>query len=309
MTPLTPPYRALPRSVRELILRDLARQTRTLKGIAERHHVPVDAVTALRNDFGPGPVELLTAAEELARPQKPAPKPVATSPELDASERKECRAWALTTGRTTASTGPLPHAIVNAWIEAGRPIAEAPPTPAPAPAADPVEEEEVPAEQPVEEAVPADDDHHGDDPALAVADGPYCATCGDAEVIVRDGKVTACACSPEDEVVDAPIVCGACGEPLPDPTADGCPYCDAEFERVQADKHAEWSEFYVQCLTIPELATECEAVAAAVYRLRDAHAEHLHREQLIMRVQDAIKPHLHLTLNQVRLVLDAIEAA
>lgn len=107
----------------------------------------------------------------------------------------------------------------------------------------------------------------------------------------------------------APIVCGACGEPLPDATADGCPFCDAEFERVQADKHAEWSEFYVRCLTIPESATECEAVAAAVYRLRDAHAEHLHREQLVQRVQDAIKPHLHLTLNQVRLVLDAIEAA
>jgi len=50
--------------------------------------------------------------------------------------------------------------------------------------------------------------------------------------------------------------------------------------------HLEWATFYAECLTIPELATECEAVAAAVYRLRDAHAEH-----------------------QVRLVLDAIEAS
>lgn len=33
------------------------------------------------------------------------------------------------------------------------------------------------------------------------------------------------------------------------------------------------------------------------------HWQHLHREQLVQRVQDAIKPHLHLTLNQVRLVL------
>lgn len=40
--------------------------------------------------------------------------------------------------------------------------------------------------------------------------------------------------------------------------------------------------------------------------VRDLARNH---QQLIMRVQDAIKPHLHLTLNQVRLVLDAIEAA
>ena len=69
--------------------------------------------------------ELLAAAEELARPAKPAPTPAAAPPALDAVDRKACRTWALTTGRTTAGTGPLPHAIVTAWIEAGRPVAVA----------------------------------------------------------------------------------------------------------------------------------------------------------------------------------------
>lgn len=276
--PATEPTTAdIPRAVRHRIVSMLARLMYPAERIARENHVTVEIVEALRAEHGPGVKELCEAAEWLARPakaDKPKPTPTTGDGLASTEERRECRAWALVTGRTTAGVGPLSRSIVEAWEAAGRPEA---------PQSEPTPE---PAEEPAEETP---DDEPDDEPEAA--------------------EVTAGACSPEEDVIDAPIVCGACGEPLPDPTADGCPYCGAEFERVQADKHAEWSEFYVQCLTIPELATECEAVAAAVYRLRDAHAEHLHREQLIMRVQDAIKPHLHLTLNQVRLVLDAIEAA
>lgn len=280
------PYRTIPRSVRELILRDLARQTRTPKAIADRHHVPVDAVTALRNDFGPGPVELLTAAEELARPLKPAASPtVATAATpaapttLDASERKECRAWALTTGRTTAGTGPLPHAIVSAWIEAGRPLVEAPkpePTPEPVEEVAPVAEEAAPA---------VDDDHHDEEPVE------------------------------EADVVDSSVVCGTCRQPLPDPWGDSCPHCGERFAGAGMTSEwrgawEDWPALFVRAAVLASVAVEWQAVRDAVDMLRDALTEHEHREQLVLRVRDAIAPQgLYLTADQVRLVLDAIEAA
>ena len=114
------PYRTIPRSVRELILRDLARQTRTPKAIADRHHVPVEAVTALRDHCGPGPVELLAHARQL----------------LSSQDLRTCRAWALLTGRSS-SRGPMARDVVTEWLRLGRPEA---PTPVEAPS-EPVEEE------------------------------------------------------------------------------------------------------------------------------------------------------------------------
>ena len=305
------PYRAIPRSVRELILRDLARQTRTPKAIAGRHHIPVEAVTALRNDFGPGPVELLRAAEELARPLKPAASPTAATAAaapaapttLDASERKECRAWARTTGRTTAGTGPLPHTIVDAWIEAGRPAIEAP---QPAPTPEPVEEVAPVAE----EAAPVvdDDDHHDEEPVEEA----------DAD-------------SAQGDVVDSSVVCGTCGQPLPDPWGDSCPHCGERFAGAGMTRELEWHvreshilppadalpavwedwpALFVRAAVLASVAVEWQAVRDAVEMLRDALTEHEHREQLVLRVRDAIAPQgLYLTADQVRLVLDAIEAA
>lgn len=111
----------IPRSVRELILRDLARQTRTPKAIADRHHVPVEAVTALRDHYGPGPVELLAAAEQLARPAG-SPAPVPAPPVLSSQDRRTCRAWALLTGRSS-SRGPMARDVVTEWLRLGRPEA------------------------------------------------------------------------------------------------------------------------------------------------------------------------------------------
>ena len=321
------PYRAIPRSVRELILRDLARQTRTAKTIADRHHVHVDAVTALRSDFGPGPVELLAAAEELARPAKLAPTPAAAPPALDAVDRKACRTWALTTGRTTAGTGPLPHAIVTAWIEAGRPVAEAP-KPASGPVVQPTAEEDS-AE-------------------------PYCTTCSDVGAFVVDGRVVVCACAsellddeddlvdepepepgpepiaaqeqqPDDDVIDAPIVCGTCGEPLPEPWDDSCPSCGELFapavagatpeqvtekgEQPPAPWH-DWPALMERAEGVPAVVREWDMVIQHVEMLRDALAEHEHHQAMVERVAKFLDRHQHLgTMALAAAILDEIEAA
>jgi len=318
----------VPREVQARIVEDLARGHRSIASIAARHHVPADLVFKLRDLHGPGLADLSEAARKLRRPgghpadttepdAGPVPAPVEAlswkryHDGLTSEERRTCRAWA----GLPVNSRQAPKDARDRWVAAGRPQAEEPnniPAPdhaaaiqGPAPMVEPVAPGVVdivwpdPAAEP-----PLDTSSQRYEAAAAVLDAVPDVDA--AAVAVLDDGLTV---DDEDDVIDAPIVCAACEEPLPDPTADGCPSCDAQFERIQADKHAEWSEFYAECLTVPELATECVAVAAAVYRLRDAHAEHLHREQLVQRVQDAIKPHLHLTLNQVRLVLDAIEAA
>ena len=277
----------VPREVQARIVEDLARGHRSIASIAARHHVPADLVFKLRDLHGPGLADLSEAARKLRRPggrpadtteheATPEPAPVEAlswkryQDGLTSEERRTCRAWA----GLPVNSRQVPKDARDRWVAAGRPQVEEP------------------------------NNISAPDHAAAIqGPAPTMEPEPDPEPIAAQEQ------QPDDDVIDALIVCGACEEPLPDPTADGCPSCDAEFERVQADKHAEWATFYAECLTIPELATECEAVAAAVYRLRDTHAEHLHREQLVQRVRDAIRPHLHLTIDQVRLVLDAIEAA
>ena len=315
---MTAPYPAIPRSVRELILilRDLARQTRTIKDIAARHHVPVAVVTALRDHYGPGPVELLTAAEELARrvkapaapPATPAkvaelvaevcPPPKAPKPYRDgltADERRSCRAWAESRGLLEPAKCPgvmmVKRAVVEAWRAEGCPdVSERALEPTP------------------------------DAAAVATPD---------------DGAV-----------VDASVVCGTCGVPLPEPWGDSCPSCGTLFapavagapEQVKTagnpesvdeqpvardtrelDWHIQpkrplacwddWADLMARAESVRAVSMEWDAAIGAVEMLREALAEHEHRERLVQRVQDAIKPHLHLTINQVRLVLDAIEAS
>ena len=256
------PYRTIPRSVRELILRDLARQTRTPKAIADRHHVPVEAVTALRDHCGPGPVELLAHARQL----------------LSSQDLRTCRAWALLTGRSS-SRGPIARDVVTEWLRLGRPEA---PTPVEAPS-EPVEEEG--AATPSAWEAPA---------VLAVAEAPAIAASVGSDMPVNNIPAdVACA------------ICDACGDAL---VADCCPACEAEGEQLAARRADDWDRFYGECLQVPALAEHCHAVAHAVERLRDARAEHEHRESLVQRVRAAIQPQgLHLTVEQVRLILAAVD--
>ena len=304
------------REVQARIVEDLARGHRSIASIAARHHVPADLVFKLRDLHGPGLADLSEAARKLRRPggrpadttgheATPEPAPVEAlswqryQDGLTSEERRTCRAWA----GLPVNSRQVPKDARDRWVAAGRPQVE---EQGPAPTVEPVAPGVVeivwpdPAAEP-----PLDTSSQRYEAAAALLDAVPDVDA--AAVAVLDDGLTV-----DDEDDDAPaITCESCGDPLADTTVDVCPDCDAESEQVsELAVHLEWATFYAECLAIPELATECDAVAAAVYRLRDAHAEHLHREQLVQRVQDAIKPQgLHLTLNQVRLVLDAIEAA
>ena len=109
----------IPRAVRHRIVSMLARLMYPAERIARENHVTVEIVEALRAEHGPGVKELCEAAEWLARPakaDKPKPTPTTGGGVVSTAERRECRAWAITTGRTTAGTGPLPKWIVGAWM-------------------------------------------------------------------------------------------------------------------------------------------------------------------------------------------------
>ena len=118
-----------------------------------------------------------------------------------------------------------------------------------------------------------------------------------------------------DDVIDAPIVCGTCGAPLPDPWGDSCPSCGTLFAPAVAGAAGaapwhDWSALMERAEGVPAVVREWDMAIQHVEMLRDALAEHEHREDMAQRVQDAIKLQgLYLTLSQVRLVLDAIEAA
>ena len=135
--PATEPTTAdIPRAVRHRIVSMLARLMYPAERIARENHVTVEIVEALRAEHGPGVKELCEAAEWLARPakaDKPKPTPTTGDGLASTEERRECRAWAITTGRTTAGVGPLSRSIVDAWEAAGRPVVAVTPKPVPKP--------------------------------------------------------------------------------------------------------------------------------------------------------------------------------
>lgn len=139
--PATEPTTAdIPRAVRHRIVSMLARLMYPAERIARENHVTVEIVEALRAEHGPGVKELCEAAEWLARPakaDKPKPTPTTGDGLASTEERRACRAWALTTGRTTAGTGPLGASVVAEWVAAGRPIVEVTPKPRPKPEPEP----------------------------------------------------------------------------------------------------------------------------------------------------------------------------
>ena len=296
--------REVPRSVQAMIVRDLARGYRTTDSIAQRHHVPPAVVVALRNEHGPRSDDLIRAAGELDRPAKAASKveapkpPIGNTDGLTVAERATARAWARTTGRTASAAGPISRALVAEWDAAGRPTAAhlAPAKPetvpdATEPASEPVEPVAAAAEvasDPVEKQEAAASAWAAPAEAPAVAASVGCDI--PANHIPAD---VACA------------ICDACGDAL---VADCCPACEAEGEQLAARRADDLDRFCGECLQVPALAEHCHAVAHAVERLRDARAEHEHRESLVQRVRAAIQPQgLHLTVEQVRLILAAVD--
>lgn len=302
--------RTVSREVQALIVGDLARGHRSVQAIADRHHVPADLVVRLREAFGPGPVELSEAAKRLRKPMAPPAAPAeiaalvaevcppAKDPRpyrdgLASDERARCRAWAESRGLLDPARHSgvmLRRSVVESWRAEDCPDVSARTL----------------------EPVP------------------------DAEA------------TPDDAVIDAPIVCGTCGEPLPEPWGDSCPSCGTLFapavagaapEQVKTagnpesvdeqpvapdtrelDWHIQpkqppncwddWADLMARAESVHAVSMEWGAAIGAVEMLRDALAEHEHREGMVQRVQDAIKPQgLHLTADQVRIVLDAIEAA
>ena len=253
----------IPREKVARIVEDLARCTRTISAIAERHHVSTEIVFQLREQFGPGPLELAAAAQELRRPALP-PKPAESAPapaspaspeqvaelvaevcppmpappryydHLTGPERRACRAWA----GLPVSSHNVPRAALDAWTAAGRPVPEVP----------------------------------------------------DAEPDVPDATEP----TPESRELDWHI--------QPDARARFAAAVVGELDRLLAE-----------CLEIPALATECQAVADAVSMLRDARAEWDHREALVGRIADRLaQARTEVDLDDrgiVALVLDSIEAA
>lgn len=146
------------REVTARIVQDLARATRTVSAIAGRYDVPVESVEKIRERYGPEIPQLIAAAEELRRPerpqnpvtasavapsdlstevQEPAPDAV-TGPEpqlavddrrgadgLTRLERDELRAWASATGREVSAAGRIAAVLVQEWEQEGRPIVAA----------------------------------------------------------------------------------------------------------------------------------------------------------------------------------------
>lgn len=277
---MTAATRPVPREVQARIVEDLARGHRSIASIAARHHVPVDLVFKLREGYGPGPVELSEAAKRLRKSVAPPAAPA----EIAALVAEVC---------PPAKNPKLYHdgltsderAKCRAWAESRGLL-------------DPARHSGVMLRRAVVESWRAED-------------------CPDVSARTLEPVPDDAVATPDDGVVDAPIVCGACGEPLPEPWGDSCPSCGELFapavagaapEQAPAPWH-DWSALMERAEGVPAVAREWDMAIQHVEMLREAMAEHEHREGMIQRVQDAIKPHLHLTLSQVRLVLDAIEAA
>ena len=158
----------LTRETTQRIVHDLARATRTPKAIASRYDVPLATVEMLRDHYGPEIPKLIDAAEQLRRPVRTLPKDaelVDVEPEpvvaavvepaepgrpkgdgLTSENRAAARAWAIADGRDVATRGKLPQAIVDAWVEAGRPDATEP---------DPLDADDPDAPDPVDYLSPS----------------------------------------------------------------------------------------------------------------------------------------------------------
>ena len=299
---------AIPREKVARIVEDLARCTRTISAIAERHHVSTEIVFQLREQFGPGPVELAAAAQELRRPALP-PKPAEpaadpaspASPEqvaelvaevckdgLTGPERRACRAWA---GLPVSSRN-VPRAALALWTAAGRPMPEVPAVAADVPDAEP-DAPDVADAEPTPPSRELDWRIQRDARARFIADVAEVEAALAARQAVRVPDAEARWIAATTAALDAE-----------DAQAEAAPQPDAPTEAGELDR------LLAECLTIPALAMEYQAVADAVEMLRDARAEHEHRERLIEDVRDSIRHHgLHLTPDQLRVILDAYEAA
>lgn len=306
--------RPVPRDLQARIVDDLARGHRSISSIADRHHVPADLVFKLRDLHGPGLADLSEAAKRLRKPEPPVAPPAAPAkiaelvaevcppakdPKpyrdgLTGDERAKCRAWAESCGLLDPAKRPavmLKRAVVEAWRAEDCPDASARPL------------------EPVPDAV----------------------------------------ATPDDGVVDASVVCGTCGVPLPDPWGDSCPSCGALFapavagaapEQVKTAENPEgdeqsvaldtreldwhiqptqppapwhdWADLMVRAEGVHAVSMEWNAAIGAVEMLRDALAEHEHREAMVQRIAEQLanfdgSPDSASVI--ARRILDAIEAA
>ena len=280
--------RTVSREVQARIVEDLARGHRPVSAIADRHHVPADLVVKLREAFGPGPVELSEAAKRLRKPEPPVAPPAAPA-EIAALVAEVCPPAKDPKPYRDGLTGDE-RAKCRAWAESRGLL-------------DPARHSGVMLRRAVVESWRAED-------------------CPDVSARTLESAPDDFGATPDD-VIDAPIVCGTCGAPLPDPWGDSCPSCGTLFAPAVAGAAPEqvkttgnpapwhdWSALMERAEGVPAVVREWDMAIQHVEMLRDALAEHEHREDMAQRVQDAIKLQgLYLTLSQVRLVLDAIEAS
>lgn len=317
----------LPRDKVARALRALARGD-SPANLADTLGVQLEVAHALLNTYGPDAGDLREAAKTFERasaqtspasPEQvaelvaevcpPMPAPARYYDHLTGPERRACRAWA----GLPVSSHNVPRAALDAWTAAGRP---------------------VPTEPRPEEDEPQADVEHG---GSRDAQDRWI-----AQVAAVEADLAAKATSSRDDAqvevepaVDAPSQDGGelhddllaeahvhavrwcqCGA-APAGTCAACDPGDGEPcpNRVEAALEAsavDWGRLYTECLQIPELALECRAVADAVEMLRDARAEHEHREALVVRIGDVIRDaadHSERYTDTARRILDAIEAA
>ena len=259
--------RTVSREVQARVVEDLARGHRPVSAIADRHHVPVDLVIRLRGAFGPGLPELSEAAKRLRKPVAPPAAPAeiaalvaevcppAKDPKpyrdgLTGDERAKCRAWAESRGLL-----------------------------------DPAKHSGVMLRRAVVESWRAED-------------------CPD--VSARTLEPVPGAEATPDDVIDAPIVCGTCGEPLPEPWGDSCPACGELFapapavatpEQVKTTEKGEqpaapwhdWSALMERAEGVPAVVREWDMAIQHVEMLRDALAEHEHREGMVAGIVEMLE--------------------
>lgn len=306
--------RPVPRDLQARIVDDLARGHRSISSIADRHHVPADLVFKLRDLHGPGLADLSEAAKRLRKPEPPVAPPAAPAkiaelvaevcppakdPKpyhdgLTGDERAKCRVWAESCGLLEPAKHPgvmLRRAVVEAWR--------------------------------------AED-------------------CPDASARRLELAPDAVA-TPDDGVVDASVVCGTCRAPLPDGWGDSCPSCGELFapavagaapEQVKTAENPEgdeqsgmhgtreldwhiqpkrptncwddWADLMVRAEGVHAVVREWDMAIQHVEMLRDAYAEHTHREAMVQRIAEQLanfdgSPDSASVI--ARRILDAIEAA
>lgn len=266
--------RVAAREVQARILDDLGRGHRSISAIAERHHVPAEAVFMLRDKYGPGLPGLTAAAKSLRRPPAlalskhppaapevvaevvaevcPTRKPAKAFPKgggytdgLTSNERAACKDWAVAQG-WARPIGPCSRALIARWDAAGRPSS------------------------------PIKTSENDEDP-METAPGP---------------------------LNDLPQDCPAPDSVLDDVVVDDV--VDVEIAALWDD----WDVLMARAEGITAVVREWDGAIQAVEMLRDALAEHDHREQLVAKLAAFLGRHQHLDHAQLAAaILDEIEAA